>query len=422
MGEVYEAQALELNRRVAIKRVLDGADRDNDEIQALFLREVAIAATLEHQNVVEVLDAGQMGPDLYLVMEFVEGPSLAELLDILQDNDRILPTGITFGIVSAVANGLAHAHERALPDGTPLKIIHRDIAPENVLIGLDGIPKVVDFGVGKIMGHSLTQPGVVRGRPQFLSPEQAKGDNLDHRSDIFSMGALLFQMVSGDLLYPNDNVAKLLWKVASGDYGDLRTRLPSADPDLIDIINTAAAPNRDHRFKSARHFERRLSSYRAARGLPMSSRAVAEIVSMVWPTVQAQRAQRMMESKGELEGMVLNLVAEIGDASEMGTRQSPRAPKGAPPPRAPKQPIRQPPPRAKSQPAAFTAPPLPMPEAPALALSQTNNFANRELGWVIYLGVILLAATLAFFYVWGQQPVTGSTRAPTAAMPTGSAP
>jgi serine/threonine protein kinase len=164
MGEVYEAFSPDLNRNVAVKRMLD-ADASDDDLRLMFLREVAVAATLEHHNVVEVLDAGQNGSELFLVMEYVDGPSLAEVIEVLRRQNRILPVEISCHILSCVAQGLTHAHERALPDGTPLGIVHRDVAPENVLIGSQGIPKIVDFGLAKLSGHSLTQPGVIRGRP-----------------------------------------------------------------------------------------------------------------------------------------------------------------------------------------------------------------------------------------------------------------
>lgn len=411
MGEVYEATSPDFKRRLAIKRVLDAGDSD-DELKLLFLREVAVAATLEHQNVVEVLDAGQSGPDLYLVMEFVEGPSLAEMLEVLRQNGRILPVELAIGIASHIAHGLAHAHERALPDGTPLQIVHRDIAPENVLVGLDGVPKLVDFGLAKIAGHSLTQPGVVRGRPRCLSPEQARGDKVDPRSDVFSLGALLFEMVSGYTLYPNEQVATLLWKVAAGDYEPIAKRLPTADPDLISIIETACSPNPQGRYGSARRMIRQLDSFRAARGLPLSSRAIGQVVAAVWPTVQAMRARSLDGSAGELEGRRLTLSPERGDPR---SGQTPVKPLEVPIPRAkvggsaakrPSSDLQaglmsasgsgRPGPIPKPSAPAAWAEPLPVPEAPAKGLSLGPN----ETPWLVYLGVVFLMAAAAFFGIW----------------------
>ncbi|MEQ9498655.1 MAG: serine/threonine-protein kinase [Deltaproteobacteria bacterium] len=416
MGEVYTAVTPDLNRRVAVKRMLD-ADASDEDLKLLFLREVAVAATLEHHNVVEVLDAGQNGHELFLVMEYVDGPSLAEIAEVLRRQGKILPIEVSCGIVSQIARGLGHAHTRAMPDGTPLGIVHRDVAPENVLIGTDGIPKIVDFGLAKLSGHSLTQPGVIRGRPRSLSPEQARGDPVDARADIFSLGALLFELTSGQPLYAGDQVATLLWKVAAGDYDPLEPRLTHVDADLTAIIQRAVAVDADDRFRSAREMERALDAFRAARGMRMSARALAQVVTITWPAIQKMRQERLDGTAGELEGSNLVLPADRLDAGDTldGTKsgdvsggfsvpaqvQSPAIP--APPVAAPPSPLTQPVatrtsdayPRPNLAPAAWTE--LPRPSAPAF----TQNL-ERPAGavWLAYIAAVLIAAAAAFGFVW----------------------
>jgi eukaryotic-like serine/threonine-protein kinase len=307
MGEVYDARAPDMPRRLAVKRVLE-ADASRQDLQLLFLREVAVAATLEHHHVVEMIDAGSCDRDLFLVMEHVDGPSLAEILDVLYRDGRLIPVELACGIVSQVAVGLAHAHERALPDGTPLGIIHRDVAAENILIGRDGVPKLLDFGLAKILGHSLTEPGVVRGRPRSLSPEQARGDEIDARSDLFALGAILFELVSGEQLYPDEGVGSLLFKVASGNYESVASRVPEGtDPDLVRIIARAVAKDPEDRYPSARQMERELAAFRAARGMRLSSRELADLVDSVFPRVLAQRQKSSGGKPGELEGRTIHL-------------------------------------------------------------------------------------------------------------------
>jgi serine/threonine protein kinase len=329
MGEVYEASADDLSRRVAVKRMIEANGTDED-LKLLFLREVAVAATLEHHHVVEVLDAGECNGELFLVMELVDGPSLAEVVEVLRQQGKILPIEITCGIVSHVALGLGHAHERAFPDGSPMGIVHRDVALENVLIGQDGVPKVVDFGLAKVSGHSLTEPGIVRGRPRSLAPEQARGDRVDARADIFSLGTILFELAAGQALYPNEQVVTLLWKVAAGDYGALEPRLAHIDPDLVEIIRGMLAVDPAHRFRSAREVERALDAFRAARGMRVSSRAVAQVVGLTWPAIQELRRERMQGETGELEGMTLTLAPDAfgRDGPSRGTpteRSGPRS-------------------------------------------------------------------------------------------------
>ncbi len=429
MGEVYRGTTPDLNREVAVKRMLDRETAD-DDLKALFLREVAVAATLEHHNVIEVLDAGQAGPELYLVMEYVDGPALAEIVEVLRRENKILPIEVSCGVVSSVALGLRHAHERALPDGTPLGIVHRDVAPENVLIGTEGIPKIVDFGLATLAGHNLTQPGIIRGRPRALSPEQARGDPTDVRSDIFSLGAMLFELVAGQSLYPNEPIATLLWKVAAGDYAPLEPRLTHVESDLVQLIKKALAVEPADRFRSAREMERALDHFRAARGMRMSSRALTQVVAMTWPQIQEMRTSRANGSPGQLEGMRLVLPADqldwdLDQAREdhPGTYPIPEAriedragaplPSSASPPPAPA-PTRPPPssssPReALASPSAGGAsrPPESSYPKPNLGTERQPWTADldflrnqSEFGWALYALFVLVAAIAAFLWVW----------------------
>jgi len=420
MGEVYQASSQDLNRNVAIKRMLDAVTSE-DDLKLMFLREVAVAATLEHHNVVEVLDAGQNGLELFLVMEFVDGPALAEIVEVLRQQNKILPVEVSCHIVSSIALGLAHAHERCLPDGTPLGIVHRDVAPENVLIGTDGIPKIVDFGLAKLSGHSLTQPGVVRGRPRSLSPEQARGDTVDVRADIFSLGAMLFELCAGQPLYPNEAVASLLWKVAAGDYAPLEPRLAHIDSGLIDIIKTSLAVDPDQRFRSARELDRALDAFRAARGLRVSSRALAQVVTMTWPAIKQMRLERMEGQAGELEGAQLILPAEVAEPepqpdpvrsfsipqAKVSSGDENPAPKHT---RIPDNPLAAGLasttgnisggfPKPNLPPAAFTSE-LPKPRAPRRGMTLGDEPYRARRGWRIYVAAVMVLAGLVFTMSW----------------------
>ncbi len=309
MGEVYEASAPDISRTVAVKRMMEQNATD-ENLLPLFLREMLVASTLEHHNIVEVIDVGKAKNELFLVMELVAGPTLAEILEAYKSRSARLPLNVACGLAMQIAQGLAHAHERCQPDGTPLGIVHRDVAPENVLIGHDGVPKLVDFGLAKLNGQDLTQPGIIRGRPRSLAPEQARGDPTDARADIFALGATLFEMVSGECLYPQETIATLLYRVASGDYEPIGLRIPNADPGLIAIIEKALSPNVSARHRSARQFERALGSFRATRELRLTTQAIAEVVHQTWPTIVERRHEVMQHNEGELYGQTIVLPAD----------------------------------------------------------------------------------------------------------------
>lgn len=418
MGEVYRGVSPDLHRDVAVKRMLD-RDSADDDLKALFLREVAVAATLEHHNVIEVLDAGQAGSELYLVMEYVDGPALAEVVEVLRRENKILPIEVSCGVVSSIALGLTHAHERALPDGTPLGIVHRDVAPENVLIGTEGIPKLVDFGLATLSGHSLTEPGTVRGRPRALSPEQARGDATDVRSDIFSLGAMLFELVAGQSLYPNEAVATLLWKVAAGDYAPLEPRLTHIDADLVELIKKALAVEPSDRFRSAREMERALDHFRAGRGMRMSSRALTQVVNMTWPQIQKMRTERTDTNSGELEGARLVLPADQLDwdieqtskvAIQTGDFPLPQARieghgQTKPPTARPRSPLDAPigGPISQDGPTAYPKPDLargPQKQPTTRSVDIGHLSSHSDLQWLAYMLIVIASSVGVFAWVW----------------------
>lgn len=396
MGEVYAAEARDIGRPVAVKRMLEHAAGDEDLLR-LFLREMMVASTLEHHNVVEVLDFGQAAHELFLVMELVDGPTLAEILAVMRARGQPIPIEVACGIATQVAQGIAHAHERSLPDGTPLGIVHRDIAPENVLIGSDGVPKLVDFGLAKLDGQNLTQPGVIRGRPRSLAPEQARGDETDARTDVFALGAILFEMTSGHRLYPDEAVATLLWRVAAGGYESIRDRMPGADPDLVAIIERAVAVDPELRHRSARQLERELGAFQAARELRVSSAAIAELVASNWPEIEALRERALNGSEGELEGRTLTLPAdELDTYTEQGDLERARETLRRQPAAVGERSPRWKRPTASPRPAGWDKQ-TPTPDAPARARAKDDGAARA---WAWYGAALMLVSGSTFALVW----------------------
>ena len=384
MGEVYSTHSEGLEGTWAIKRVIESFAQD-PEIHAMFLREVAVASTLDHPNVVEVIDAGQANGELFMVMELVEGPSLAEIIAQNKRAKEKMPPKVACAIISGAALGLQHAHEREAPDGTSLQIVHRDVAAENILLTKKGVPKVVDFGLAKVAGSNMTQPGIIRGRPRTIPPEQARGEAVDPRTDLFSLGAILFELLAGEPLYTEASLATLLFKVAQGDYSDVPERLAHIEPDLVDIVVKSVATDPSERFQSARAFSRTLDGYRASRGMPMKADVVAGYLASRIPQIETTRQRDLKDGAGDLENTHLVLPADAQDTDDLLLKQPPRQESALES-------------LARAQLGEEPSSIFPRPLAPQP--SEDRTAWRGEGSWLIYAGVLFVVGVFVFFHVY----------------------
>lgn len=198
----------------ARKRLLPEYAKDAEK-RELFLREGRVATRLAHPNVVRTLEAGEDDDGPYLVMDFVDGLPLDKLLVLAREKGVKLPRTLAAKIVAALARGLHEAHELRDESGAPQNLVHRDISPHNVLVSTSGRVVLLDFGVAKIdAGRGLTKTGEVRGKTAYMSPEQGLGDPLDRRSDLFSLGAILYECVEGTRMWGDGTELEVLRKLA----------------------------------------------------------------------------------------------------------------------------------------------------------------------------------------------------------------
>lgn len=240
MAVVYRGEDRVLHRPVAIK-VLHPHLLDRPEARARFAREATVIAKLRHPNIVEVYDvSGEDAGQAFIVTEFVDGPALSEFL---VRHGPLLPE-LAAAIVATVARALAHAHGRG--------VIHRDVKPENIMVRRDGVLKLMDFGIAHVtdMEH-LTMTGAVLGSPAHMSPEQVDGQALDARTDIFSLGTLLYLLASGRYPFQSDTPSGLLRAIAEGRYPDIRTVRPDFPDDLHAVLSRMMARSPADRFQSA---------------------------------------------------------------------------------------------------------------------------------------------------------------------------
>jgi serine/threonine protein kinase len=244
MAEVYAAKAMGAHgfeRLVAIKRILPTMGEDPEFIQ-MFVDEARIAAQLQHANVVQVLELGNQDDRLYIAMEYVSGRDARQLLERTRKGGPPVPVEVACHLISRVCEALDYAHEKRDAQGAPLGIVHRDVSPQNVLVGFDGAVKLIDFGIAKAETKlSKTQSGVLKGKFSYMSPEQVKGLAVDRRSDVFAAGVLLWELLCGRKLFAGDSDLAVLEKVRSAEVAPPRTLRPDLPEPLERIVLKALA-------------------------------------------------------------------------------------------------------------------------------------------------------------------------------------
>jgi serine/threonine protein kinase len=255
MGVVYRATDPVIGRTVAVKTIRlseEGTGLSRPELLSRFQTEARAAGLLTHPNIVVVYDAGEENGLYYITMELIEGKSLQALLD----SGHSFPVPRVFRIMEQTCSALQFAHER--------NIIHRDIKPANLMLTADDTVKVTDFGTAKILQFGTVQQTThVMGTPSYMSPEQVKGRPVDGRSDIFSLGVLLYEILTGEKPFPGQSITTVIYKIVNEEPIPPRTLNPSIHPGLNDIVLRALAKEPEVRYQSCRELLEDLRNYRA---------------------------------------------------------------------------------------------------------------------------------------------------------------
>ena len=253
MGIVYKAKDPLIDRTVAIKTIsLNLALEEKEEYEARFYQEAKAAGRLNHPNIVTIYDVGKSGDIAYIAMEFLQG---RELRDVLNE-EPLLPIDHVLDIVVQVAQGLAYAHEH--------DIVHRDVKPANIMVVRDGHVQITDFGIARMASTSVrTQAGMVLGSPKYMSPEQVMGKQIDQRSDIFSLGVMLYEMLTGQVPFNGENINAIMYQIMNAVPTPLNALNPAV-PDMLNfIVAKALAKAPDDRYCDAGEFAEDLRACRA---------------------------------------------------------------------------------------------------------------------------------------------------------------
>ncbi|MCD6497288.1 MAG: protein kinase [Deltaproteobacteria bacterium] len=285
MAEVYLAKAElaeGIHKLVALKKI-HPAFSENPQFAKMFREEARIATDLNHPNIVQMFHFGRLAGTYYLVMEYVEGLDLARLF---RKAGRRMPHGIAAFVAQGVVAGLDYAHRKKDENGRPIEIVHRDISPQNVLVSYDGAVKIADFGIARTRGQD-EEEGVVKGKFAYMSPEQAMGQKVDRRSDIYSAGVVLYELVAGKAPFGHLKGKEALAAVRRAEITAPSEDVPDIPPELERIIMSALARSPGQRYQSAREMQSALVqflySYRGADGQIYDSEALADFVEQVIP-------------------------------------------------------------------------------------------------------------------------------------------
>jgi serine/threonine-protein kinase len=295
LGRVQGKHGFE--KLVAIKTILPHLARD-EGFRAMFLDEASVAARIRHPNVADVLDLGEEHDTLYMVLEWVNGDAWSKLWNAAHAAHQPFPVDVLLRIGADACGGLHAAHELRDDVGNPLGVVHRDVSPQNILVTVAGVTKVIDFGIAKALDRTAeeTKTGTLKGKAQYASPEQVRGKGIDRRTDIWAIGTILYHYLAGHLPYEGKSDLATLKNLTSGrPPAPLPPTVPS---QVAQVVMTALAPAPEQRFQSALDMQRALE---AAISTPTTSTDVAALMAQLLSDRIEMRRKDLADALAEAE-------------------------------------------------------------------------------------------------------------------------
>jgi eukaryotic-like serine/threonine-protein kinase len=302
MGRVWAARQVgsPLQRLVAVKTAISGQSQ-TPEFQRLFMDEARIASLIHHPHVCGVYELGEENGTLYLVMEWCDGSSLRQVMDKLPNGRMELATAAR--IVANVAAGLHAAHELEDSDGTKLRVVHRDVSPQNVLISKNGHVKVADFGVAKAQGqlHRPTETGEMKGKLAYMAPEQVTAKDIDHRADIFALGCVLYEVTVGKRPFQGEGALSTLYQLLEQPVASPLEVCPGYPPALSEIVLKALAKDPDERWQTAEDLRVALEGWIASAGSKANEREITALLRATVGDEIDQKSRSINEAAAKLK-------------------------------------------------------------------------------------------------------------------------
>ncbi|MCK6510419.1 serine/threonine protein kinase, partial [Myxococcota bacterium] len=241
-------------KQLVIKRILPHLLGDEKFLQ-MFQDEARVAAVMNHPNIVQIFELGQHDDNYFIAMEYVNGFNLRSVIQTCSENGLWLAPEYIAKIASQICEGLEYAHSFCDSDGHHLNLIHRDVSPQNIILSFQGIIKIVDFGIAKAQSTQETQAGTIKGKLAYMSPEQVKGLVLDRRSDIFSLGIVMYELATYNRPFHGKSDIDMLRAILNAGPVPIQQYRPDFPEEFSAIVNRALAKNRDERYQSARELQ-----------------------------------------------------------------------------------------------------------------------------------------------------------------------
>ena len=341
---------------VVIKRILPDA-RDNAQFERMFLDEARITAAFNHPNIAQVFDLGQEDDGLYLAMEFIAGQNLNQVTGAHLRRRRQVPLGFTLSVARDVCMALHYAHTYTTPSGEPSPVIHRDVAQKNVMVTYDGVVKLLDFGIAKAKGSlERTKAGTVKGTTGYMSPEQVRGEKLDGRSDLFSVGVMMHELITGARLFSGKTERDEMVKILEAPIPWPSHVSPHVPEEVSKVIMQALERSRERRFLNGRDMARAIEAAAGGKLLMDSDHRASLMQELFAERMQATRA--LLESADGTTGSVVVASAKralraddgpyLPERQEKDTSKDEETLSGKPPRKVPAAPDTQPEARGRS--------------------------------------------------------------------------
>jgi eukaryotic-like serine/threonine-protein kinase len=357
MGQVFLARqggAHDFEKLLVIKRILPNLLED-EEFFTMFFDEARIAARLNHPNIVQIFDLGEVQGSHYLAMEYVPGEDVRRLEKFLRGKDQTIPVGAACRIVADAAAGLDYAHKARDAQGKPLGLVHRDVSPQNVLVGFDGGVKLIDFGVAKAAGKAQqTATGILKGKYAYMSPEQADGQEIDPRSDVFALGIVFWEILTGRRLFKGDNDVMTMRLVRDCSVPPPSKLKPALPPGLDAIVLKALQKDLKLRYQDAMAFRLAIEDFAVSHHVPASSaHLVAFLATHYADRIALEQDPASLDQltpNTDLEGIASSPSHPTANPADRQAQKTPTHSKRAPAPEAAERPgtvALAPPPRSR---------------------------------------------------------------------------